>query len=179
MKLITKFLALNLTLIATFSAGAADNGGNPMVNQRLVQLLEKLESAASETYLAEPLAPISISGTFKFAITVTRVSTNTEPMACEGTVSHITPAGLSYFEIAHGRVVFSGNTGTCNITIPYLWKKADPVFKVSISTSLTPYFPCQTTCVERPIQRFSSHSLGQIPLPANGALTNIADSFRL
>jgi len=179
MKLITKFIALNLALIATFSAGAADNGGDPMVNQRLVQLLERLESAASETYMAVPLAAISASGTFKFTITVNRVSANTEPMACQGNVSHYTPSGLSYYESASGRVVWSGNTGTCTITLPYLWIKADTLTKVSISTSLSPYYPCTSTCVERPIQRYSSHYLGQRPLPANNALTNITDSFRI
>ena len=181
MKFFNKCSLLSLAFLTTFSAiASADNGGDRIVNQRLLQMLKNLQSTASETSSAQPVptAVTSRGGTFNFTITVNRVSTNTEPMACSATIIHFNPSA-TYLEEASGKVIFNGNTGTCKISIPYIWKNADTLFKVSIETSINPYFPCTTTCVERPINRFSSHDLGDIALPANGATTPIADTFKL
>ena len=178
MKYIIKLIALNLALIVSFSAGAADSGEDPMVNQRLFELLKKFESATAETD-PSPQAAVAASGTFKFIITVSNISNITEPMACNGQVSH--SGGFFYSETANGRIVWSGNTGTCTIYMRYFWKAADTLQKVNLFVSIRPFYPCTafTPCIERPISRNSSHQLASIPLPANGDLTIITDLFRL
>ncbi len=183
MKFLNKCGLLSLAFLTTFSAiASADNGEDRMVNKQLLQMLQNLQSAASGTSLVPvPNAVVSVGGTFRVIITVNRVSTNMEPMVCGADFSHFSlSAGAFYYEGANGRVIWSGNTGTCTISIPYIWKSADTLFGVGILTSISTHYPtCTTSCVERLINRTSYRSLSQITLPANGSITNITDIFRL
>jgi hypothetical protein len=174
-------LLLCLVFLTTFPAlASAENGEDRLVNQRLLQLLDNLQPAAPETALAQavPAGITSRVGTFNFTITVNRVSKNSEPIGCGAVVVH-TNGVDSYREEASGKIIWRGNTG---ISIPYIWKNANTSASfniVGIGTSISPYFPCTTTCVERPISHHSNHGLGSMPLPANGAKTPLADTFRL
>ena len=167
------------TLLAAFAAallvaqfiGVAEAGGRDQNEVRLERLLQKLEALTEpEATGAAAVDPAANTVTRRAALriygTITRRSAFTLPLRCSVGLLHIGGnTGPFFLEDMSKLVTFNGNTGICDITIPFRWQRADDEWPVEIDVGL---YTDQCVCAENEIERSTGFELPDVPLPAEG-----------
>ena len=108
---------------------------------------------------------------FSFTITVSSTGLSADTVVCTGTASLLdSPStGGLFIEETASVGVKEAATVTCTVTIPYSWTLATlTTDKVSLAYAISVAGTTATTALPN---RLSSHSLGTISVPANGATT--------
>jgi hypothetical protein len=152
-------IAQQLTSSA-FAAGASDPGAR---TERLLRKLELL--MAPQTH--GPAAPVTATRTAAIRVggVINRKSAFVGTVRCEVSLQHINnDAPTFYAETLGEPVTFSGNTGTCNVTLPFKWQFADINGVVFVVVSV--FTDCACTGTE--VTRESSFEFPIVAMPAEG-----------
>ena len=163
--------------IIAFSLAAAMLGATPGAS---AQGIRGYYNPVSRTFtpLAPPVATraapalTTVTGTFKISVSVKidpKIPTNVR-LAAAVTITAQDPStynpSIGYVTNTGGTLARNGDAGTLSLTIPYIYKLADPTAPVTFTLSV--YEPSGGTTFQP-----TSTRLTTIPLPKTGAVTTI------
>lgn len=164
MKILTAATAAMLIaqpLISTaFAGGTTDSGA------RREHMLRKLELLMPQQKSA-PAAPVTgdRSAAVRVGGVIRRKTTLVGTIRCEANLAHVNPDAFTFYtETLSEPVTFVGNTGRCDITIPFKWQFADINGFVIVAVAV--YTECSCTGTE--VTRESDLEFPIIDIPAEG-----------
>ncbi len=148
---------------AAFAAGASDPGAR---TERLLRKLEFLMTPQNRG----PAAPVTASRSAAIRVggTINRKSAFVGTVRCEVSLQHINNDAFTFYTETLGKpVTFSGNTGTCAITIPFKWQFADINGFVFVVVSVFTDCAC-TESAGNAVTRESNLEFPIVAMPAEG-----------
>jgi hypothetical protein len=155
--------ALLIAELLTSAAFAADASGH---GARMDRLMRKLEFVTAPQNRG-PAAPVtaSRSAAFRIAGVINRKSPFTGPVRCEVSLFHLNvDTFTAYEETISEPAIFNGNTGSCNVTVPFRWPYADVASVVLIVAAV--YTDC--SCNGTEVFRSSTFEFPVVVVPAEG-----------
>jgi hypothetical protein len=145
------------------SAALAADAGQTARMDRLMRKLETMNAPHSRAPAAVVTA--ARSGAFRVAGLINKKTAFTGPVRCEVGLAHLNvDTFTAYEEVLSEPATFNGNTGNCNVTVPFKWRFADVTSVVFVL--VTVYNDC--TCTSTEVARSSTFEFPVVGLPAEG-----------
>lgn len=158
-------LAVSL-LVAQLVSATAIAEPREATDIRLERLLRKLEALTEPAADAQPAAAVTRTAVIRVRGTINKKSAFTLPLRCSVKIAHSNAAlTLSFVEDMSALVTFAGNTGTCDLTVPFKWQNADTSRKVNVSVSI---YIDDCVCAQTEVTRSTHFSFAPILLPGEG-----------
>ncbi|HVZ54910.1 MAG TPA: hypothetical protein VG986_23290 [Pseudolabrys sp.] len=137
--------------------------------QAQMMLLRLQHSLQNSPGPVSPATTAARNGTIVVRATFTKQSNYTGTLFCTGAASHTNATTLDVYRVSKTvPVKFSGNTGTCTVSMPYSWQHADTTQQILASLSI---FSENCTCTTSEVDLENDWNGLEAKLPGNGVTT--------
>lgn len=145
---------------------AKGRGQDLQAQMMLLRLQHSLQKSPGQV---SPDATGARNGTIVVKATFTKQSNYTGTLFCTGAASHTNATTLDVYSVSKTvPVKFSGNTGTCTVSMPYSWQHADTTQQIFASLSI---FSDNCACSTSEVDLENDWNGLEAKLPGNGVTT--------